>query len=113
MKPCGNAIRCICGKLCTSKPGLTLHQRNCGEAQEAIKAGQPATLASGVIEPEIKYIQEVQELSDLVKDLVVDAHQAIVDRNKSAGRRARASLIQLKERITPLRKQILKSMRGQ
>jgi hypothetical protein len=113
MKPCGTAIRCVCGKLCTSKPGLTLHQRNCAEAQAAIKASQPAILASGIIEPEIKYLPEVQELSDLMKDLAVDAHQAITNRNKSAGRRARAALIQLKEKITPLRKLILQSMRDE
>ncbi len=103
---------CICGKICTSKPGLTLHQRNCGQAKEHKAKGGNGLRELDVVEPDITYIKEVQEVVDLMKSLAVDAHYAIVEGNKSAGRRARTSLNILKKRITPLRKKILTKIKG-
>lgn len=102
---------CVCGKLCTSKPGLTLHQRHCKKAQLAIKEGEPTVKQTNIIEPEMEYVKEVQELVDMVKDLAVDAHRAMTENNKSAGRRARIALTALKNKITPLRQTILEKMK--
>lgn len=101
---------CICEQLCTSKPGLTLHQRTCVKAKEAISRGKSGVLRSGAMEAEPTYVKDVQELVDIMKDLALDAHCAITEKNKSAGRRARTSLLQLKAKITPLRKLILKKV---
>jgi hypothetical protein len=103
---------CICGKVCTSKAGLILHHRNCEEAQKALKEGGSAVQESDVQEPEIQYVPEVQEIVSLVKEMAFDAHRAIQEGNKSAGRRARNSLNELKHKITPLRKLILSKMQG-
>jgi hypothetical protein len=102
---------CVCGKICTSKPGLTLHQHNCEQAKEHKTKGGNGLRKLDVVEPEIAYIKDVQEVVDLMKSLAVDAHYAIIEGNKSAGRRARSSLNILKKRITPLRKKILTKIR--
>lgn len=101
---------CVCEKLCTSKPGLTLHQRYCNKVKEAISRGNDGIIRSGVMETEPAYMKDVQELVDLMKDLALDAHCALTEKNKSAGRRARSSLLQLKSKVTPLRKLILKKI---
>lgn len=106
-----SAVICVCGKVCTSKPGLTLHQRNCPEAIRAEALGQSTIKETGIIEPEIELVPEVQEIVNMVKDLAIDAHRAIVENNKSAGRRARIALTAVKNKITPLRQQILTKMK--
>ena len=102
---------CICGKLCTSKPGFTLHQRNCERAKSAMENNEPTTKQINTAEPEMKFVTSVQELVDMVKDLAIDAHRSLTENNKSAGRRARIALTQLKSKITPLRKTILDKMK--
>ena len=98
---------CICGKICTSKPGLTLHQHNCEQAKKHKSKGVNGLCDLNIVEPDITYIREVQEVVDLMKSLAVDAHYAIIEGNKSAGRRARIALNILKKKVTPLRKKIL------
>jgi hypothetical protein len=102
---------CVCEQLCTSKPGLTLHQRNCVKAKEAIARGELGIINSGAMEIGPIYAKEIQEIVELVKDLALDAHCALTEKNKSAGRRARTSLLQLKAKVTPLRKLILKKIK--
>jgi hypothetical protein len=109
MKP----VFCICGKLCTSKPGLTLHQRMCEKALEALKKSESTTMPSGILEPEIQYDADIQVFLDKVKDISIDAHLAISVGNKSAGKRARTALIELRNSIIPLRKKILDRMHGE
>lgn len=89
---------------------MTLHHRICSQAQEAVKKGESTVASSNIIEPEIKYVAEVQEVVDLVRDWALDAHQAISSKNKSAGRRARTALIAIRDKVTPLRKKILDCM---
>jgi hypothetical protein len=107
----GTMILCICGRLCTSKPGLTLHQKNCKFAKEAKQNGDPTVQKSSIIGPEIDYIPEVQEIYILAKDACLDSHNAIANKNKSAGRRARVMLLELRSKIIPLRKHILQSIK--
>lgn len=101
------SARCLCGKLCTSSPGLTLHQKRCVVAQQASKSGKKSTFDSGVLGPAIKYVDDVQKIVDLVESLARDAHQALTNHNRSAGRRARTLLLEVRGKITPLRKKIL------
>ena len=102
--------RCLCGKLCTSAPGLTLHQKCCLVAKQATKEGKKSTFDSGVV-ASVKYVDEVQKLVDLVEVLAEDANQALTHHNRSAGRRARTLLLKVRDRITPLRKKILDTIK--
>lgn len=103
-------VICVCGKFCTSKAGLTLHQRSCKVAQEAKEKGLPMTRETEIITNENSYTEEVQKFLNLVKEMAVDANKAIAGNNKSAGRRARMALTNIKNMITPLRKNILENM---
>lgn len=103
-------VLCICGKLCTSKAGLTLHQRGCKLAIDALAAGTPTVVESHV-ESHIEYIQQVREMVDLVNELAFDADKALKSRNKSAGRRARINLLKLRDMIVPMREEILEKMK--
>ena len=105
------SARCLCGKLCTSTPGLKLHQKKCTTAQQAIKGGKKSTFESGVMLPAVRYVEDVQKLVDLVESLSRDANQALINHNRSAGRRARTLLIDVRNKITPLRKKILKAIK--
>jgi len=100
-------ILCICGRLCSSKPGLTLHQKCCKLAREAKQKGESTIQKSSIVGPEVNYIPEVQEICDLFKNACLDAHNAIANKNKSAGRRARIMLLDLRSRIIPLRRHLL------
>ncbi len=111
MKWNGFAAVCICGKLCTSKPGLTMHHKHCKEAQASFKKNGSGIQKTNIIESELVYTPMVKELVDLVRDLSIDAHYAITEKNKSAGRRARVGLNRLKHKITPLRKVILQKIK--
>lgn len=102
---------CVCGKVCTSKPGLTLHQRKCKEAADAKAKGLPMNKDVDIIQPEAEYHPEVQELFEMVKTMSIDADRALREGNKSAGRRARIALTAIKKKVTPLRDQILKKMK--
>jgi len=102
---------CICGKVCTSKPGLTLHQRYCKIAQNAIRNNK-SSIIDTEIEYKIQYTNQVSDFINLAEFVAYDTHLALKDKNKSAGRRARARLIILKKMITPLRKEILKKING-
>lgn len=104
---------CVCNKVCTSKAGLTLHHRNCKQAQEAKDKGLPMTRETDIVETETEYVKEVQDLVNMVNDMAVDAHKALTDGNKSAGRRARIALTTIKKATTPLRKNILDKMKGE
>lgn len=101
---------CVCNKMCTSKAGLVLHQRYCEAVQVAIKEGKPTTIKSDVNKVEIDLVPEVAEIVGIVDNMSLDAHKAITEGNKSAGRRARGLLNDLKHKITPLRKKILDNM---
>jgi hypothetical protein len=105
------SITCVCGKICTSRPGLTLHQRNCEEVEKAKKVGKPIVQGIKIIKQEIEFIPEVKEIVDMVNSLAPDANRAILEHNKSAGRRARIVLTEVKNRITPLRRKILVEMK--
>jgi hypothetical protein len=104
-------IVCVCGKVCTSKPGLVLHQKKCDKAKQAISKGKPTTSECDVQEAHV-YTKEVQELVNIMKDAAADASKALTTGNKSAGRRARNLLNDFKKKITPLRKLILKKING-
>jgi hypothetical protein len=98
---------CVCGKLCTSNVGLILHQRKCSEAKDALKAGKPTTRESDITIPHDDFEPDLTGFIDLAEEVIFDAHLAYVDKNKSAGRRARTNLIKLRKLITPLRANIL------
>jgi len=61
-----------------------------------------------ILEDWQSYPKEVKELLLLVHKLSLDASKAIKEGNKSAGRRARSSLMRVKKLIPSLRKKILK-----
>jgi hypothetical protein len=104
-------VSCICGKLCTSKAGLVLHQRMCDKACDAIKAGLPTTHESH-IQPYIDYHQNIKCLINIVSDIANDADKALKTGNKSAGRRSRVKLLELRDMIIPLRDEILNNMKN-
>lgn len=106
-----NIIYCICGKMCTSKPGITLHRRYCKEAKEAMLAGKSPLKETDIIQPRIKYINMVDEFAKVAEAVAYDAHIALTEDNKSAGRRARTGFIQLRDMIIPIRKKILDKMK--
>lgn len=107
----GFVASCVCGKICTSKPGLTLHQRRCKQAQRAEREGEPMVQDSDVVPGNTEYAKPVQEMIDMVTEMAGDADRALRNGNKSAGRRARTILIAMKKKITPLRDQILAEMK--
>lgn len=104
-------IFCVCGKLCTSKAGLTLHQRNCKPALSAITSGKSAVKESDIIFPRVELIPEMREFFELAELVAYDSNSALVDGNKSAGRRARVGMIKMRNIMIPLRKKILKKIK--
>jgi hypothetical protein len=104
----GSVIFCVCGKLCTSRPGLTLHIKRCKDAQKAICEGKPYVKDStDIIIPKAEYSGKVKQFSDLAESIAMDAHLALSEQNKSAGRRARTNMITMRDLIIPMRKDIL------
>jgi len=55
---------------------------------------------------------EMQKLIDLLDKVVPDANDAFKNKNKSAARRARVGLMEVKKLITPLRNAILESVKS-
>lgn len=106
-----NPLFCICGKLCTSKAGLTLHQVKCKQAKSALNSGKPAIRETDIIIPHGEYEPEVKMFIDLAEEIAYDAHLALSSKNKSAGRRARTAMIKMRKNITPLRAKILESIK--
>ena len=41
---------CVCGTVCTSKPGLTQHQQHCRQARKAQREGKPPSLPVEFVE---------------------------------------------------------------
>lgn len=103
--------RCICGRVCTTKAGFALHQKSCEKVKEAREKGESTSLDVDVVE-QIDFVEPVKQLVDAVNELAEDAHKAITENNKSAGRRSRIALLKLKQMILPLRKQILDHIKG-
>jgi len=103
-----NVIFCVCGKLCTSRPGLTLHIKRCKDAQKAIGEGKSYIKDnSDIIIPKAEYSGRVKLFSELSESIAMDAHLALSEHNKSAGRRARTNMIAMRDLIIPMRKDIL------
>lgn len=103
---------CTCGKLCTSKAGLTLHQVKCKDAKAAKKEGKPVTRDTDIIIPRDDYCAEIKEFIELADLIAYDSDMAMRNHNKSAGRRARNGLIKLRNMVTPLRKKIMDKIKG-
>ena len=101
---------CICGKICTSKAGFTLHTSKCPYAIEAKQSGQFPAIDTNIVE-NMTYTRIVQDFVDLVNKMAFDANKSLLTGNRSAGRRARMVLSELKEKITSLRREILTSMK--
>jgi hypothetical protein len=95
-------LQCVCGRVCSSRPGLTLHKKKCKSENSAAKPN---------LQPVIKS-KEASALFSLALSIAVDADLALIDRNKSAGRRARHGLNRLRSMIIPLRKVILDKISG-
>lgn len=91
-------IRCGCGQICTSRAGLTLHQKKC-EMRGSELVDRPE-------KPDC-FHPLVQELASLFYQVVTDSNSAFKDLNKSACRRARLNLLDIKEKIKPLRRELL------
>jgi hypothetical protein len=105
-----SVIICVCGKVCTSKAGFTLHSRKCVYAKEAERNGDSVVKDTDIVE-NIEFVSMVQDFVDKVQEMAVDANKALLYGNRSAGRRARMVLSVLKEKITPMRREILESMK--
>ena len=102
--------QCVCGQLCTSGPGLTLHQRRCGPAIEA-KAQGRSTSQPIILDQPDAYSGQVKAFWELADLVAYDAERAIHDGNQSAARRARVRLNELRKRIPALRRMILATVR--
>lgn len=102
---------CVCRKLCTSKPGLTLHHRKCKVAQEDIRAGRDGILKTNIIES-VEYIDQAKEFLNLAQEAAADIHFVLAEGNRSAGRRARVTLNCLRQKIVPLRRLILEKIKN-
>jgi hypothetical protein len=99
-------LYCKCGKLCTSKTGLLLHQRRCILAKEAISKGIDPTKS-----PEVLVLRDynlvAQKFLILAESIAGDITLA-AQSNKSAGRRARRDLLEIGKDTVKLRKYVLK-----
>lgn len=102
----GKVITCICGKICTSKPGITMHQKQCIPARVNIKKGLSAVVNNEHLD--VPLCVEAKELFDLAEQTSLDLHYALLSGNKSAGRRARVGLNELRKLILPLKKLTLR-----
>ena len=100
---------CVCSKVCTSLAGLTLHQKSCNDAVEAKTSGRPTMVSEG--DEGREFDSDVQSIVELVAEMSVDADRCLTESNKSAGKRARKALNEIKKKITPLRKRILEVMK--
>ncbi|MCY3019663.1 MAG: hypothetical protein NTW87_11625 [Planctomycetota bacterium] len=98
--------QCVCGRLCTSGPGLTLHQRRCGPAIEARAQERPTNQPIILDQPDA-YSGQIKAFWELADLAAYDAERAIHDGNQSAARRARVRLNELRRRIPALRRVIL------
>ena len=104
---------CCCGKLCTSRPGVTQHQKKCRRAQQAKQDGQPATLPLRIEWEGQLLPQEVSAFLEIADRIAADAHAALAFGNKAAGRRARNALLEMRDCVPLLRRQLLeKSKQG-
>ena len=70
------------------------------------------TQETGSVETAPVFEPPIQELLDCFLKAAKDADICLKDGNKSAGRRARGMLGDIKKRTTPLRKAILERMKG-
>lgn len=73
--------------------------------------GQPTETTPEIKEVKPTYDPQIQEIIDLAEQAALDAQKALDEGNKSAGRRARGILNDIKKKITPLRKMILDGMK--
>ena len=103
-------VQCVCGRLCSSRAGLTLHQRRCGPAIEARAQERPTSQPILLDQPDA-YSGQVKAFWELADLAAFNAERAIHDGNKSAARRARVRLNELRRRIPALRRVILASVR--
>jgi len=103
-------LLCVCGKLCFSKPGLANHQKKCLVAKEARCNG--SKLSKKVVMDDVEYVKEIQGFVSLSDEIAVDAHNAMVMGNKSAARRARNKLNDLRRRILEIRKMLLDKVKN-
>ena len=75
--------KCVCGKVCSSQPGLTLHQKSCEKVQEAKEAGQATASTEDESGEPIQHHEEIQrqEMSHLLDHLrISNAAQLLCDR---------------------------------
>ena len=97
-------LTCVCGKICTSRVGVSLHHKNCNIARKSIENGEAGYCMSnsgdGISTPELK------ELIGLAECVAIDGDMAINQGNKSAGRRARVNLLKIRDMIIPIMKRI-------
>ena len=105
----GTMILCVCGRVCSSHAGFALHQKKCVKVIEAKKAGRPIMHESSKIESEIVLLEDIRNFLSLAETIAYDANKALTTNNKSAGRRARILLLDLKNKIIPLRRSVLKA----
>lgn len=103
-----NHYLCACEKLCFSQSGLTNHQKICSVAIEAKGNGfdhVKKVELNGVVE--VKYTKEIQDFISLAELIAIDANNTMVTGNKSAARRARNRLNDLRHMIPKIRKILL------
>ena len=102
-------FKCVCGKGCSSQPGLTLHQKTCEDAIQAKQNGKPTVLADD--DNPITFHESIAEIVGLVNEMAPDADRCLREKNKSAGKRARTALNMLRKKCTPLRQMLLQTMK--
>lgn len=103
-------LLCVCGKLCFSNPGLANHQKKCSMAQEAKSNGSKPSRK--VVLDDVVYVKEIQGFVSLSEEIAADAHNAMVMGNKSAARRARNKLNDLRHKIPEIRKMLLDKVKN-
>lgn len=95
---------CVCGFV-SSRAGVSVHQRTCEDAIAYRRKGK-STMRSL-----IERHNMVKLFMRLTEEMGVDADFVIRDGNKSACRRARRNLSQLRKLTIPLRKLLLEAVK--
>jgi len=99
-------LRCNgCGHISTNKPGITNHIKTC--VYSAAIAGDKFT-SLAIYSEETHPEPTIAAIEVATRAAIRDAIMAVEDNNKSAARRARHSLLRVRDALFPLRQRLLK-----
>jgi hypothetical protein len=82
----------------------------CGDEENCEQENRPESCDP---EKDVSYAEPLQNLLDAVQTAITEAQVCFDTGNKSAGRRARKALGEIKKSLTPLRATVLEKMKGE